>query len=257
MKSLLLILLFIAQFVNGQNWHLKQSIPLEADSFIGVDFYDYIYWMKNNVLYKQEGDKSYSFSDKLLGNIQSVDLTNPLTLLVFYYQSQTMVVLDNNFNEIDRVLFSSFPEFMEVETIGNAGSRKLWIGNTASQRLELLDYKNKNLEALSQSFSGEILDQVSDYNYCYIRTDNNIYLYNNYGSVLQKLSATSYERMFPASKGAVLQKDDGWYYWSQNNSKPERMAIKLDGIDVRNLFYARQACYVFDGTQLHTYIAEN
>lgn len=257
MKYILFTILFISQFAIAQKWQLQQSVPLEADNFIGVDSYSYTYWVMDNVLHKQERDIKYTFSDKLLGSIQSVDLTNPLSVLVFYYQSQTVVVLDNKFNEIDRVLFSQYPEFMEVETIGNAGSRRLWIGNTASQRLELLDYRSKNLEAISQSFTGEILEQVSDYNYCYIRTNNNIYLYNSYGSVLQKLSATSYERMFTASKGVVLQKEEGWYYWGQGQTKPERMAIKLDGINVRNLFYARQACYVFDGTQLHTYIAEN
>lgn len=256
MKHILFILLFISQFAIAQNWQLQQSVPLDADNFIGVDSYDYIYWVKDNMLYKQEGNKIYTFNDTLLGSIQSVDLTNPLTVLVFYYQSQTVVVLDNKFNEIERVLFSQLPEFMDVETVGNAGSRRLWIGNTATQRLELLDYKNKNLQAISQSFVGEILEQVSGYNYCYIRTENTIYLYNSYGSILQKLPASAYERMFPASKGVVLQKEGEWYYWSKNMAKPEYMALRLEEKEVRSLFYARESCYVFDGTHLHTYIAK-
>lgn len=257
MKYIFFTILFISQFATAQNWQLHHSVPLKADNFVGVDSYDYIYWMKDNVLHKQGEKKAYTFSNKLLGSIQSVDITNPLSVLVFYHQSQTVVVLDNKFNEIDKVQFSQLPEFMEVETVGNAGSKRFWIGNTASQRLELLDYRSENLQAISQTFSGEILEQVNDYNYCYIRTVNNIYLFNSYGSVLKKLPATTYERMFPASKGVVLQREDGWYYWAEKKPKPERMAINLAGKDVRNLFFARQACYVFDGTHLHTYIAEN
>lgn len=256
MKNLLLVLLFISQLVTAQNWVLQGSVPLKADSFVGVDSYNYVYWLEDNVLHKQEGKKAYSFSDNLLGRIQSVDITNPLTVLVFYYQSQTLVVLDNNLNEVERVAFSKMPEFMEVATVGNAGSRRLWIGNSATQRLELLDYRNKSFEAVSSSFSGDILEQVSNYNYCYVRTLNHIYLYNSYGSVLQKLVATEYDRMFPAYNGIVLQNGEDWYYWQKDTLEPKSISINLHGIDAKNLFFERQYSYVFDGTHLHTYIAE-
>lgn len=256
MKNLLLILLFISQFATAQNWKLQGSLPLEADNFVGVDSYNYMYWLEDNVLHKNEGKKAYSFSDNLLGRIQSVDITNPLTVLVFYYQSQTVVVLDNNLNEVERVAFSKMPEFMEVATVGNAGSRRLWIGNSATQRLELLDYRNKSLEAVSPIFTGDILEQVSNYNYCYVRTLNHIYLYNSYGSVLQKLVATEYNRMFPAYNGVVLKKGTDWYYWQKDTLEPKIISINLDGIKVKNLFYGRQYSYVFDGMHLHMYIAE-
>lgn len=256
MKNLLLILLFISQFATAQNWKLQGSLPLEADNFVGVDSYNYMYWVEDNVLHKKLGKQTHSFSDNLLGRIQSVDLTNPLTVLVFYHQSQTVVVLDNNLNEVERVAFSRMPEFMEVTTVGNAGSRRLWIGNSATQRLEILDYKNMTLEAVSPIFTGDILEQVSNYNYCYVRTLNHIYLYNSYGSVLQKIAATKYEKMFPAYNGIVLQKGNEWYYWLKDKLEPKLISINLDGIKVKNLFFGRQYSYVFDGTHLHTYIAE-
>ena len=256
MKNLFYIILFISQFTTAQEWRLQKSTPLIADSFMGIDSYNYLYWVQDNVLHKKEGKNAYSFSNNLLGNIQSVDITNPLTVLVFYYQSQTVIILDNKLNEIERVVFSQMPEFMQVTTVGNAGSRQLWIGNTATQRLELLDYRSKSQEAISAIFNGDILEQVSNYNYCYIRTANHIYLYNNYGSVLQKLASKDYDRMFPAHNGVVLQKGVDWFYWQRNDAEPKLLTINLDGIEVKNLFFGRQYAYVFDGKQLHTYIAE-
>lgn len=256
MKNLLLILLFISQFATAQNWKLQGSLPLEADNFVGVDSYNYMYWVENNVLHKKLGKQTHSFSDNLLGRIQSVDLTNPLTVLVFYHQSQTVVVLDNNLNEVERVAFSRMPEFMEVTTVGNAGSRRLWIGNSATQRLELLDYRSKNQEAISAIFNGDILEQVSHYNYCYIRTPNHIYLYNSYGSILQKLDAKDYDRMFAAYNGVVLQKGKELFYWQKDKKEPELISINLAELELKDLYYGRQYSYVFDGKQLHTYIAE-
>ena len=256
MKNLIFIILFLSQITIAQEWKLQESVPFKADRFVGVDSYKYLYWIKDNVLYKQEGESTYSFNNKLLGSIQSVDITNPFTVLVFYYQAQVVVVLDNKLNEIERVDFSEMSDFMQVATVGNAGSKRLWIGNTASQRLELFDYRNMSQEALSSSFSGDILEQVSNYNHCFIRTPNHIYLYNSYGSVIQKLAAKDYDRIFSASNGVVLQKGEEWFYWRKGISEPKLLTINLDGIGVKNLIYGRQYTYVFDGKLLHTYIAE-
>ena len=256
MRSLIFIILFLSQITTAQEWKLEESVPLKADSFVGVDSYKNLYWVKNNVLYKQEEKKTYSFNNNLLGNIQSVDITNPFTVLVFYYQAQVVIVLDNKLNEIERVDFSKISEFMQVATVGNAGNRRLWIGNTATQRLELLDYRNMSQEAISSSFSGDILEQVSNYNLCFIRTPSHIYLYNSYGSVIRKLVAKNYDRMFSAHNGVVLQKGEEWFYWSKDIPEPKLLAINLDGVEVKNLIYGRQYTYVFDGKLLHTYIAE-
>ena len=256
MRNLLFIILFLSQITTAQEWRLQESVPLRADTFVGVDSYKYLYWVKDNVLYKRDGKSTHSFNNKLLGNIRSVDITNPFTVLVFYYQAQVVVVLDNKLNEIERVDFSEMSDFMQVATVGNAGSKRLWIGNTASQRLELFDYKSISQEALSSSFSGDILEQVSNYNHCFIRTPNHIYLYNSYGSVLQKLAAKDYDRMFAAHNGVVLQKGEEWFYWHKDILEPKPLTINLDGIGVRNLIYGRQYTYVFDGKLLHMYIAE-
>lgn len=257
MRRLLFLILFISQFAFSQDWYLQDSTPLNADEFVGVDSYNYTYWVKERVLYKQLEGESFSFSDHQLGAIRFVDITNPLTVLVFYYDAQTVVVLDNKLNEIERVVFSRMPEYMEVATIGNAGNRRLWIGNTSTQRLELLDYRNKSQEAISQTFSGEILEQVSNYNYCYIQTTNSIYLYNSYGSVLQKISSKEYNRIYPANKGVVIYNGKDLYYWYKDIEKPERLLLELGENQVKNIFFTRQQLYVFDGKLLHVYIAEN
>lgn len=256
MNYIFLLITLFSQLAVAQDWQLESSKALNADTFIGVDTYDYTYWVKENTLHKQSGKESFTFRDNQLGAIHSVDITNPLSLLVFYYQSQTLVILDNKLNEMERIVFSRMPDFMEVSSVGNAGNNRLWIGNTSSQRLELLDYRRKSKEAISSFFSGEIIEQVSHYNYCYIRTTNTIYLYNSYGSVLQKFSSKEYHRMFPARKGVVLEREDTYYYWEKSMESPEQLLISLDRKQVKNIFYTSQQLYVFDGEHLHTYIAE-
>lgn len=257
MKYLLFILLFSTQFAFSQDWELKTSIPLEADRFIGVDKYKYRYWIKDNVLKKQVNGVVFNFSDRRLGKIQSVDIINPLSVYVFYQEAQTLVILDNKFNEVDRVVFSDIADFMEVLRIGNAGNRRLWVVNAATQRLEVLDYRSKRVSATSQSFVGDAIALFSDYNYCYIQTKDTVYVYNSYGSLLQKLATSGYERFFPANKGLVLEKNGSWYLYDVNKKQPVALSIlETDKNSLKDLFYTQEAYYVFDGVRLHTYIAE-
>nr|WP_152556284.1 hypothetical protein [Nonlabens ulvanivorans] len=67
------------------------SISLSCDSFYGVDDFESIYYSTDNVLYKKSESKRLEFFDIQLGDITSVDIINPLKILVFYRDTQTLV----------------------------------------------------------------------------------------------------------------------------------------------------------------------
>lgn len=258
MKHLFILLLFSTQFAFSQDWQLKSSIALDADKFIGVDSYKYRYWIKDEVLKKQVNGVVFSFSDKRLGRIQSVDIINPLSVFVFYQEAQTLVILDNKFNELDRIVFSETPSSTDIARIGNAGNRRIWTINAANQKLEVMDYRTKQIHAASQSFVAEEVELFSDYSYSYIKTKEALYVYNNYASLLQKVEVSDFDKAFLASKGVLLMKEEEWYFYEQKIKKPLLLpSLGIKKNTLKEVYYTREACYVFDGTSLHTYIAEN
>jgi len=257
MRSWVFILFLIQTITYGQEWKIANALSVNADYFVGVDSYNYSYWIKNKEVFKQSEKEFFSYSDTQLGAIYSVDITNPFSVLVFYYEAQTLVVLDNKFNEINRIRFSDFPNVSEVGQIGNAGNQNIWTINLTTQRLEILDYRHRILQATSLLLSGEVVDMVSNYNTCYVQTSDYIYQFNNYGSVLNKIEASSFTEIYPARKGVVLLNGDQWYFWERELDEPRLLSINLKKESLKNLFYTRQHLYVFDGKQLHTYIAEN
>ena len=80
---------------NGQ-WVVVDSIPGRAD-YIEIDNLNNIYKVHKSELEKYDSNNAllYSYSDKQLGNIGSVDISYPLRPLVMYPDLNYLVILDN------------------------------------------------------------------------------------------------------------------------------------------------------------------
>ena len=100
MKYIILIILFPV-WVWSQQLSLVETLPLAADTFIGIDSYKDIYYIKDQVFYKKNNINTFNFKDFQLGEIYSVDIINPMTIAVYYQDFNTVVLLDNKLSEIE------------------------------------------------------------------------------------------------------------------------------------------------------------
>jgi hypothetical protein len=95
------LLLLIGSFLQAQK--TDKGFRLTADSFYGVDDFEAIYYGVNSAFIKKKGEKIQQFYDVQLGDLTEVDLINPLNILLFYKDTQTVVLLDNRLNEKQRI----------------------------------------------------------------------------------------------------------------------------------------------------------
>jgi hypothetical protein len=186
---LLLASCLVSAFAKAQlpQTPLNVGKPLNADYFYGVDDFNNIYYSNNNVLYKTPiADnitiQTQQFYDVQLGDLTSVDLINPLKILLFYRDTQTIVLLDNRLNESLRIKLANLQPYRYFEFATLAGERRFWLYNMDLQRLELFDYLNDKLIWSSPAIKDQVQHMLSDYNYCHLVTDKGIASYNNYGS---------------------------------------------------------------------------
>src|SRR5690606_23871748 len=95
-------LFFFSVLGFSQKAELKfiSTIAVEADLYFGKDALGYDYFSKNNVLYKQKNSEKWEYKNLSLGKITLVDLINPLKILVFYQDFNSVVLLDNQLSEI-------------------------------------------------------------------------------------------------------------------------------------------------------------
>ena len=85
MKNIAFILLWLSCFpIISQeiNATLTIKTPLDAEIFIGVDEFQNLYYINNNILYKQGANKLFSYSNVSLGKIAMVNIQNPFKLII-------------------------------------------------------------------------------------------------------------------------------------------------------------------------------
>lgn len=140
--------------------------PIDADEYIGFDNLGSYYYAKTNVLYKQDKlGQVWEFKNLSLGKFTSVDIQNPLKLVVFYENFNMAILLDNQLNMIQKIIFSENNSLLVVTAVGLASQNRLWIYNSLSQQIGLYDYINKSFISITPSFKDNIKYYESDFNY--------------------------------------------------------------------------------------------
>ena len=141
MKKVLLLLIFPI-LAWSQELSFVTKTQLNADTFIGIDAYNDTFYIKEQVLYKKTDSNLFNFKEFQLGNIQSVDIINPMNIIVYYADFNTVVLLDNKLTEIERTNFNNLSEFINTSTATLAANTSLWIFNIDSQQLESYNYRS-------------------------------------------------------------------------------------------------------------------
>lgn len=138
MKSLLkyiFLLLFISVIAQNE----------QKTDTIGIDIYDALYIVKNNTLFKILDDETQSYQNFNFGEITSVDIINPLEIIVFYKEFNSAIILDNQLNTKHTIRFINNILFTRKGI-----TNKIWIYNEDENKLQLYDYKSNTVSISSQ-----------------------------------------------------------------------------------------------------------
>ena len=229
---------------------------MKADKFIGIDAFENVYFTKNMELHKTGVDGDFVFNDLQLGPISSVDIINPLNIVLFYEDTNTVVLVDNNLNEIERINFNNLPQFLNINTATNAGNNRLWVFNVDTQQLELFNYRSLNNSVVSQPFSGTLVSQTSNFNYCYLLTENKIRVFNVYGSLLSEIALEGYKKVIQQDEKVMGVKGNSLYYLAEisegiTKKYPEAIKIPLPELTIKDLSLTQEFLYIYDGKNIH------
>lgn len=247
------LLFLICLPLQAQQLVLQDSVALKADYFLGIDSYDNLYYTKNNSLYKQSKELSISYADMRLGNIKSVDIINPLKVLVYYADFNTVVLLDNTLNEIERINFNEVDGFANVESVSMANNNSLWVFNKDNQQLELYNYRSGQRTLISQPIAGNIISQDSSFNFYFLLTENQVVSFNVYGSILEQYRNPGYTDIWQYKNSLIGLGQDQKFYFSATPDKhfelPERFAKNTP----KQLQLNGDFLYIYDGDFVFTF----
>jgi hypothetical protein len=245
------LLLLSIQCSLGQNLIESNQTPLVADQFMGYDNYDNLYTITGMVLDKKGPTGTFRFTDFQLGTIRSVDIINPLNIVVFYADTNTAILLDNKLTEIERINFNFVEDFANISTASNAGGNKLWLFNADSQQLEVYNYRFKTKSIISLPISEILTDQTSNFNYNYILTPTTIQVYTVFGGIVSTIPFEGGEKIIQHNNKIIVLKENILYEISEGSATIS--AIKTSQISIQDLQLSQDFLYIYDRKNIHTF----
>lgn len=219
MKKIILLLVFQFSFVSfchAQNLTatVLTNKSLEAETFLGYDSLENIYFINNNILFKQSTTELWQYQNISLGKITRVDLQNPLNIVLFYENFNTVILLDNQLNETQKINFSenNFP--LNATATGIASQNRLWVYNSLTQEIVLFDYLKNTFQSITPSFQGTFMHYETDFNTFYwIDEKRDLYSCSIFGKITTLGNLPDFDQIHVLSSKAVLYKNNTNLYY--------------------------------------------
>lgn len=128
------------QFQRVDSLFLFRTVSLNAQS-VYTDGKNQIYILsKENdiILINPLGEIVNKYSNNYLGKPQFVYFQNPLQLLLFYPDFQTLIILDRSLNELNRTELNAY-NIPRVNTIGYTPDKAIWYYEESSGRVKKIN----------------------------------------------------------------------------------------------------------------------
>lgn len=230
---------------------LIKTTPLKVDELISIDNYGAIYYLDQDVLYKETESKKLNYSNFQLNNITYVNTFNPLKIALFYGQFNTIIILDNRLSEIFRIDFNTIQPYKTVRLVTSGYDNTLWVFNSDLNQLELFDFKTGKSRFATIPIASKPLDLTSNYNFCWLLTEEYLYKYNYFGSLVSKIPNEGFTKIKQFAENIILQKDHLLYLLKENETEP--IEIQTPNLLIKQFFVTNETLYIYDSQKVHEF----
>ncbi len=253
MRNLLWILMIISSSAVAQRAELISTSKTMYERIVGNDQFGFTYFITNNILHKSNGVEDIQYQNLGLGKITYVDLNNPLKIVVFYADFNTVVLLDSQMNEVATRNFSTLTTPIVVSAIGNASQNRLWFYDTISQQIGLYDVYSGTSKFITQPLKGPFLYWISDLNnFQWIDQKQHRFSIDVYGKITDLGTVPIFDSILFVSNNEVIFKDAA----SINYYKTDGKVIPLTEIppnSFQSLRFADQILSIFTTNAISNY----
>ena len=256
-NAIYLFLLLCCSISFCQNQKLKTTVlstkELENKTYIGFDGLGNNYYIKDNVFSKQNESQTWEYKNVALEKITAVDYVNPLKIVVFYEDFNTIITLDNQLNEIQKLNLFDIDNTIFASKVGLASQDQFWIYNSLTQQILLFDYLKNTSKNIGNPIQESIKYTQSDFNNFYWIDDiNNWYAIDIFGKVTLLANIPPFEKIQIIDNEKLLFSRDNILY-SLNNQTKVVHEIEIVEKSFQNYYYKDQILAIFTNQQIKNY----
>ncbi len=215
--SLLFLLCCFSSYGQEQRqWIYNHLSPLQEDSseVIKIDHLGQIYQLNNNQLKKTTPKKELFFRDDFWGEITYFDVYNPLRILIYSKENNTILFLDNQLAVVSEVELNDLNLF-DIAGVCSSYDNGFWLFNQQNFSLEYYD------KSLTKKYSSENLS-YKIHNSSQIKAvffnNQNVYLQVNQLGILVFDMFAHYIKTIPITQARnVLLTNNGLFFTQKND----------------------------------------
>ena len=233
---------------------VKQSdTQLTCDIFLGFDNQKSIYSLKNNILTKNSDGITYQYNNLSLGKITNVDFQNPLQIVIFYKNFNTVVLLDNQLNEIKKIDFNLQSTPVTIEAVALSSQNQIWIYDSISSKIGLYNVNTDTFKWISTMLENPISYYESDYTHFYWTDVNlNLYRISIYGTIEKLGNLPKFDTIQLTKNGnSIYKTDDKLYYYNLTSKSSSKIAI--DEKIISKFFFRDGILSIFTQNEITNY----
>ncbi len=253
----LLLTLLLSQSYAQTKLFEKESITVDKtiEDFVGVDTFENYYYITNNVFYKKTPQQQWQYSNLLLGELTHVSIFNPLKIILFYKETNTVVILDRFLTEIKTIDFNVLDDFKAVELLDISFDQNLWLFNQNTQQLETFNTRTNITSYTTQPLNDTPSFLLGGFNFSWVILPEYLYQFNSYGSLLQKIVNDGFLKLQNTQNGLILLKANELYYKATDSLDFQK--LKLPEIPIKQFYVTNEILYIYHKSKIYRFGLES
>lgn len=259
MKKLLLLFGLLITFNSWSQESIKtkkiDTLAIKADRYIGKDNQKTDYFLSKNAIKKRSATKGNQYQNLSFGKIKNVCITNPLQVVIFYEDFNSLILLDNQMNETQSIDGNKIEIPVKIEAFGLASQNQVWIYDGFLQKISLYNFKSNTNKIISTPITS-IKDYNSDYNYFYwIDDSNTLYSISLFGKIKILGAIPEYDTIQIIDETKIIfKKNNTLSFFDINKQLAQEINLFEKSID--NFFYSDGILSIFTVSQINNYKIE-
>ncbi len=240
---------------------ITQTIKGDIVDF-AVDNLGNIYLLNSDNQLKKlspSGDSLAVYNDvRRYGNIASMDVTNPLKILLYYKEFGTVVMVDRFLSIINTIDLRSLNIF-QVKAIGLAYDNNVWIYDDLEAKLKRIRDDGSLVSATTDIRQfvdvvpdpSKLIDQ-SGFVYLY-DSAKGVYIFDHYGAFQKQVSLTGWKDFNVIEKFLLGRDQHNFFRYQSGNPDVLQQSIPSQYLPANKILIMPAAIYVLKSGRLEIY----
>lgn len=229
------------------------DIEMAARSF-EVDKLGRMYLMdrRNQLhLYSPTFQKLYNYNNNRLGKLETIDVSNPLKILLFYRDFDMVVLLDTYLGETRIIDLKAF-DYFNIPAICLSNDNQIWLYNLVDFKLHKIDERgkevNQSLSLLDKNIGDFVPQKIIETGNYVMMNDpkKGLVLFDNFGQFIKQIPILGIEDFQSDGQYIIYKKGNQIYNYSIRAVAEKAIEFDEEYVGIKKArFQGNQAYFLF------------